>query len=345
MKKLDTELIRSLAAPRSFERGLVYYSEGRVGKLRWSRYTVRTDVLGNRRYRVEIDLTNPVAYECDCPYDYDGACKHVAAVLLKMREERANTVFKTGPSSKVLSLFIQIEKRISRILDRKMDALEKLAAPISYRFALLRKVELIPVVEIENYARVPWPGYQACQKKRVRKEYVSEVIRQAGFLDLKPYRPGFQLCRAVNISDRDLALLVMEHTKNLRAGLWDRDECCPLFGGYVLRVNGQDMFFPQCCEDLSNLAFWKGYSSYNGHPQPDYLESGGSVFLEFYCDYEEFDPPPVKERLVLPSSALSSAVDRAEKELRVFGEHLKRVNERYGLELDDIENLLIWGGE
>lgn len=52
-------------------------------------------------YEVEITLLpngDISHYACDCPYDWGGPCKHIAAVLFKMREERS-TMKKEAPSA------------------------------------------------------------------------------------------------------------------------------------------------------------------------------------------------------------------------------------------------------
>ncbi len=50
----------------------------------------------------------------------------------------------------------------------------------------------------------------------------------------------------------------------------------PYSAGYVLKVNGKDVYFPQCCGDLSDIRYWEqlvtGDSPIqgNGHPLPQW---------------------------------------------------------------------------
>ena len=43
----------------------------------------------------------------------------------------------------------------------------------------------------------------------------------------------------------------------MRAGKYEREQASALFGGYVLRIDGHDKYFPQCCGDLSDIHYWE----------------------------------------------------------------------------------------
>lgn len=86
MRTVTEKQIRERATKSSFERGEAYYQEGRVGA-----FTYRDDVLqavvegsGGASYQVEITLIGSVIVSatCTCPYDGEGDCKHIVAVLL-----------------------------------------------------------------------------------------------------------------------------------------------------------------------------------------------------------------------------------------------------------------------
>lgn len=83
------QALRSLAGTRSFERGALYASNGRVGKLTAAAASVDAKVRGSSSYRVRlwVDDGEP-AYECTCPMGIDGAfCKHMVAVTLVATED------------------------------------------------------------------------------------------------------------------------------------------------------------------------------------------------------------------------------------------------------------------
>ncbi|MCK5283523.1 MAG: SWIM zinc finger family protein [Nanoarchaeota archaeon] len=65
------------------ERGLDYYKEGRVKNLIVDGDVVKATVIGNRKYRVTIDLSNDL-FKCTCPCNFN--CKHAVAVLYELRE-------------------------------------------------------------------------------------------------------------------------------------------------------------------------------------------------------------------------------------------------------------------
>lgn len=58
-------------------------SRSQVSHLTRSGHTLQGQVLGSRRYQVEIDVEPDGIYaQCSCPYDWGGYCKHIGAVLL-----------------------------------------------------------------------------------------------------------------------------------------------------------------------------------------------------------------------------------------------------------------------
>lgn len=76
--------VRSLAGPRSFERGLLYAENGRVTKLNVTDSRVEATVRGSSSYRVRLWIEDEEpAYECTCPMGDSGAfCKHLVAAAL-----------------------------------------------------------------------------------------------------------------------------------------------------------------------------------------------------------------------------------------------------------------------
>lgn len=98
MLMLSRNQIKELASggPVYF-RGLDYYTRGRVKSFRFSpeKLLIQAVVSGSENYQVRIELYDDgdvADYQCTCPaYEqYDGACKHIIAVLLKALDKSVN---------------------------------------------------------------------------------------------------------------------------------------------------------------------------------------------------------------------------------------------------------------
>jgi uncharacterized Zn finger protein len=91
-KPLITEkMIRERANAKSFARGKEYFRDGAVSDVTRRGNRVTAEVEGSDLYEVTIELgdevDDPVAgAECTCPYDWDGYCKHIVAVLFKLAQ-------------------------------------------------------------------------------------------------------------------------------------------------------------------------------------------------------------------------------------------------------------------
>ncbi|MEA2128016.1 MAG: hypothetical protein QOJ85_907 [Solirubrobacteraceae bacterium] len=114
---LTEPIVASLATPRSYERGVVYLEEGRVGGLRVLAGRVRASVEGAETYDVELAAKDGGLHaSCTCPVGRDGAfCKHCVAVALRWLRQRtavgptlddARATLESLPSSTLIDLVI-----------------------------------------------------------------------------------------------------------------------------------------------------------------------------------------------------------------------------------------------
>ena len=80
--------LRNMATGESFSRGEDYFGSDSVRKLkRISEYKFTAKVRGSESYDVSLDLSHDdIDFDCDCPYDYDGICKHCVAMGLAVIE-------------------------------------------------------------------------------------------------------------------------------------------------------------------------------------------------------------------------------------------------------------------
>jgi uncharacterized Zn finger protein len=78
-------LVQTPASPRSFERGVIYLEDGRVGPVRASAGRAAATVQGADSYSVELSAEDGrLRFACSCPIGLDGTfCKHCVAVALR----------------------------------------------------------------------------------------------------------------------------------------------------------------------------------------------------------------------------------------------------------------------
>jgi uncharacterized Zn finger protein len=83
---LTDAVIRRVAGPESYQRGLDYFSHGHVESLEEDDAGVRATVRGNRDYTVMLTADDGVLdYSCNCPVGGDGTfCKHCVAAALAL---------------------------------------------------------------------------------------------------------------------------------------------------------------------------------------------------------------------------------------------------------------------
>ena len=218
------------------------------------------------------------------------------------------------------------------------------------------KVELIPVIEIgySNQGIPPPDKYPYWNYPDLWDAYNATCYKKAGFKDrFKPYLAGSSFYRLTDISIDNLIKLTREHTEEMRLGKYNREQASAFYGGYVLRIDGEDKYFPQCCGDLSDIQYWrklindKVKSFYQGHPEPEVIIKGEKITFDFTI--EEFDehflPTPADNIISFDIPSLKKAIDIVIDELIEFSSILKQINIQENLEIVDIDKLLVWGDD
>jgi hypothetical protein len=166
---------------------------------------------------------------------------------------------------------------------------------------------------------------------------------------LFPYLSGLKLFKLPEISDESLAKITISHTQEMRDGIYERAEACSFWGGYVLKIDGKDKYFPQCCGELSDIQYWAkisiGQHSYHEeHPSPQIKFENDIIEFDFSVDEsdEQFEPKPEEIKLSIDKYELQKAVEKAKEELLDFEKRLIKINETENLNIEDIGGLLIW---
>jgi len=214
-------------------------------------------------------------------------------------------------------------------------------------------VQLVPVIElfylIESVA-VPSKGpyWEFVDSWR---DYQARSLLANGFSGrLRPYSPGSALYRPADLNNTDLARLLDLHCPAAEADGSD-NPVAPLPGGYVLRVDGEAILYPQCCSDLADIGSWKriaegkGSYLYSGHPSPIITLSEATAIFDFSEEKqsETFSPPTPCSSVSIPLAALTQAIQSAELELEIFAARLEWLNLDRKLKIPDIAAALIHG--
>ena len=95
------QILRHLANDNSFRRGETYYDEGSVTKLRREADAFLATVRGSRNYRVTLRLaTAGPVFDCSCPYEFDGICKHAVALSLAVLDTYGTNLLSPEPATR-----------------------------------------------------------------------------------------------------------------------------------------------------------------------------------------------------------------------------------------------------
>lgn len=120
------DLAFSVSNFSSFEKGKEYFEDGLVEKIRKEGDVYTAAVRGNELYQVNLRFENEeIRYDCSCPYDFGGACKHVVAAILAFASDKKYAI------PEIKSLLercepVEIKKFLEKILEQEPDKIEDL---------------------------------------------------------------------------------------------------------------------------------------------------------------------------------------------------------------------------
>jgi len=218
------------------------------------------------------------------------------------------------------------------------------------------KIELIPVIEIQNYNEViPMPPSGPYWEFADEwEDYRLSTNVQAGFSrDLKSYSKGSSFYRINEIPDSDLLKVVQKEIDRQKDD--DHPEivelACPLTGGLILNIDDVDLYYPQCCGDLSAIRDWNNLLSdeysyfYMGHPSPGIIKTEKTVIFDFLNSeiQENYVPPVEKDHVELDKDALRTALEKTNQELKHFAERLVTITKAHKLNIPGIDRILVYG--
>ncbi|HUI39967.1 MAG TPA: SWIM zinc finger family protein, partial [Methanothrix sp.] len=131
--------IQNLCTEQSYQRGLRYFQEGRVKIIDASASRIVATVMGTQSYRVEIDL-DKFSADCNCPYDWEGYCKHIVATFLAIdnEQEKVNKMM-DEMSEELTGMYALLEpaetNALKDFLRRELEAQPSLRARFIARFS------------------------------------------------------------------------------------------------------------------------------------------------------------------------------------------------------------------
>lgn len=218
------------------------------------------------------------------------------------------------------------------------------------------QVQLIPLLEITNYGQnLESPGRgPGIEFHEEWDDYHAQSHAVAGFDPMTPYLPGTSFFLLEKVSDANLLLIMKRELAEVESVVTEDPSLAPmscvLQGGYLLRVDGQDVLFPQCCCDLADIQTWKNLATgaadqlLVGYPSPIIQVDGDKLVFDLTRgdSGETFYPPaPVKE-IAIDRHALLKAVLETEKEMQVFVQRLEKIAAIGGIEEKRMAEMFVY---
>lgn len=173
---------------------------------------------------------------------------------------------------------------------------------------------------------------------------VLDILPRDPEITAAPYLAGSNMYLLNDLSDKNLIRCMQSATQMEDAV----EKHYPICGGYILRIDGEDKFFPQCCGDLSDINYWQNLTIENlvyaqGHPKPIVDFSNNNVCFDFTLEDEydeQFSPKPMDDHIVVSIPALKIAVDKVLPALEAFRQRLEHINITANLQIARVQDFI-----
>lgn len=182
------------------QKGKDYWDNGAVSNLIENDKNFEAIVYGSEDYEVEIKVNNGSveSWFCDCPYDWGPICKHVAAVLIEIREQQHSIKYSKGIENK--SDFEEKKDPFQTILDQ-LEA-EELRAIIQY---FTKKNKDLKTYLLTKYANLIQSAGKEHFLSLVTSVIQAQIDGRYGYLEYSSAsRLGNKLCNLLEETEKNL---------------------------------------------------------------------------------------------------------------------------------------------
>jgi len=178
--QLTEETIQDRASDQSYQKGREYYHSGAIYNPSWQSTTggivLTAQCVGSSapsyRLRVELDAGGVRSSSCTCPYDWDGDCKHIIALLLMYLHKREE--FSEQNRKSVIDLLADLEKDslvvlINHLAERNPDLYDEIE-------------NAIPVVNVgKSKSSSAKEKRQTQVSEQMYRKQVRRILKQSGY--------------------------------------------------------------------------------------------------------------------------------------------------------------------
>ncbi|MGC4068446.1 MAG: hypothetical protein QM784_28130 [Polyangiaceae bacterium] len=162
---------------------------------------------------------------------------------------------------------------------------------------------------------------------------------------------GSMLVPLSALEESHVKWLVAKQTMNEYGERLEESTLVALYGGYVLAVDAQPIFIPQCCSTLAAIHGWadvlrpcsvSGFVG-EGHPALQWNIRNDLIVLEWDIETEPFEPPTFPRTKSLQVESVRHGVRRALWEVELFARELSALP--IASEFVNLANALVWRDE
>ena len=208
-------------------------------------------------------------------------------------------------------------------------------------------IEFIPVLELPTKKDKESEKHPKGTSLTNTKEWDSyqEIELCKNYKDVKnPISQGVYQYRLLDLSNDDLIKVIRLHISDM-----DIKDSCSLFGGYVLKIDGEIVLYPQCCGLLEEINDWSkllddNFDSFylmECHPSPKFTKKADRVIID--CNEDDTGPffPPTEKQIIVDYIDIKNALIKLLDSLNDFSQRLDKLSDNFGH--DKISDILIWG--
>lgn len=203
MSKTKPNLLPSLRArtnSKSFKRGEEYHASGMVVDIQQEGNTIYAECMGSEDedYEIEIHIEGNeiIDADCSCPYEGDGDCKHIVAVILTYLEHYQPIVEVVNAQAKVRPLEQRSKEELIALINEMVGIHRDLKSLLSRPTP--NQKQPISLQFVHDNLRLAIKNFEPYRNNRVALNHIHTIVKTAqSFADAQDWHNTSVICRAL----------------------------------------------------------------------------------------------------------------------------------------------------
>lgn len=194
--------LRARTTTKTFNRGQEYHRSGMISGIEKDGETIYGECQGSEDidYEVEVRIRGNeiIEADCSCPYEMEGDCKHIVALVLTYIEQSTKIVDVGKRNPQVRPLAERSKEELIALIEEMVSLHRDLKAILNRPSPSVVQEHLVDLHFVQDQLRLAIKKYEPYSGNRIALNHIHTIIKTARtFATAGDWRNTARICRAL----------------------------------------------------------------------------------------------------------------------------------------------------